>query len=1032
MNSLLRAMAPFLCFLALAVASTAGAAQVTATVKSPDNAAVADVYLAIAADDQPWTNPVHETTASAEGATWQVPAGTWRVIAVAPGFATAMSDAFTLPESGQRNVRINLQRLTPVRGFVTDETGHPIVGASVTRGGASDAELSALGERHQRANTVATTSGNGAFTALVPAGEPHALMVGAPGYSPAVVDAAQIAAPPAHVIVLARGASLRVNWTAGAGEREEKVSLLPIDAALPKGLTRERATTIWTRELADPTWQSLPTGTYQLVLRAGTTASNERVPAVLADIVLAPGDDRTLRLDLPAVRSAAEFAREVRVLVSGVSGASPHDRLRVSQWHGGSRVELKPELESVAGGILVKAPTQCAAGTILLIETNTSIGTVPLDTCEETQRLSLAPRAALVAHVTAPRGAALPRGGMLRVSGCSPERPAAAIPFALQGSRLEAATIAGCSEAALQLSGFTPHKLQGISTEAGASRNLGTIAFTKGAAAALRIRSARDAEPQAGVRVTAVRVRDLATTRNNLELDRLALATATTDAAGWTRMAGLPEEHVVFVMQAPERAYPQISEPYVLEAGEETLVDDLLLEVPSNVFVTVSLPEAIESAVELDRVELYASGHSHWPAAVPLRGLLSPAGAVVEDVPPGTWRVHAAGRLKNGFVIRAAETTVEVLPGVDANVTLNITDRLYRGRVTRGGVPVAGVLNLKPEERAGGRRAAVAPVAADGTFQVLLESDGLYSVRLQESTGGGVMLDRWIAFEDTEEEIEIELPVGRITGRVVDSAGAPVPNVLVSGTQQITTPSGSVFARNTADGRFVLESVAAGSWELVAESDAGRSEALVVAINEGDVEGVTLLLEPTSTIHVKATDVTGGPLPGTFIAAEFPGPRGPRNDLRTTDAHGQATFRVRKAEQATPVNLAVITADLRLSCALRRLDANQTIVIPQSTGEVRLTGREWRMREGVRRWLVSSAGCAVPFIGTRDERESDGESAKVFPRLAAGTWSFVETQNEEQHAAVMTGRAARLLPIKTFTVQPGRTTKVLLSGGSER
>jgi hypothetical protein len=808
------------------------------------------------------------------------------------------------------------------------------------------------------------------------------------------------------------------------------VSLLPVDAALPEGLTRERAAAMWTRDLADPRWEALPAGTYQLLLRSGTAISDERVPVGLADVVLAPGDDRTLRIALPPLQApAAKSAREVRVLVSQASAA---EELRVWQWRAGMFVALQPELENVAGEVLVQAKAQCGGGAMLLVESNALIGALPLDDCDATLRLALAPRATLTGQVTVPRGAALPQGGLLKVSGCPAHPAGVAIPFSLRDSQFEAATIAGCSDIALHVSGFAPQKVQRVSTDAGATRNLGTVALAKGAAVAARVRSARDAEPQSGVHVTAVRARDLAASRNHLDADRIGIATATTDAAGWVRMTGLPEEPVVFLLKARERAFAQVSEPYELAAGEETLIDDLRLEVPSNVLVTVSIPDTIDDALELDRVELYASGHSHWPAGVPLRGELSPSGATVEDVPPGTWRVHAAGRLKNGFVIHAAQTTIEVYSGVDLNVTLNITDRLYHGRVTRGGVPVPGVLNLKPEERAAGRRAAVAQVAADGTFQVLLERDGLYSARFQESNGGGVMLDRWITFENPEKEIAIDLPEGRITGRVVDSTGAPVPDVVVTGTRQIASPTGIIFARNTADGRFMLESVGSGTWELVAESDAGRSEPIVVAFDEGQLDSVTLLLEPTSTIAVKATDVTGGPVAGAFIAAEFPGPRGPSHDLRTTDTTGQATFRVRRSEQATPINIAIVTPDMRLSCALRRLDTGQTIVMPSSTGEVRLVGREWRSREGVRNWLVSSAGCAVPFIGTRDEREPDGGSAKVFPRLAAGTWSFVETHDQAQHVAIMTGRAAQLLPVKTFTVQPGRTTRVDLTGGSER
>jgi hypothetical protein len=1018
------------CLLLLA-APMVFAAQVTIRVTSAADALPHDVYLAIAADDQPWTRAAQETVAPAGSVTWQVPAGTWRALAIASGYAEGMSDAFTVADGVPLDVPIRLERLNHIDGFVTAQGGHPVGNAAVTRSGNETGQLTRLGEEHRRANSTATTSEKGAFTALIPRSGSHMLVVEARGYAPAIIDAATLAHPPQNVVSLTPGASLRVSWAADTVQRSEKVSLLPIDAALPTGLTRERAASMWTRPVAEARWDSLPAGTYQLVLRTGTSGSDAPPPAGLAEVVLAPGDDRVLRAELPAAPSAAAApARAIRIVVSD---APAGETLRLWQWRDGTREELHGQTGQVAGGTLLAVDARCGAGTVIVVESKSAIGSIsPDDDCGETRRLSLAPRADLTAQVTAPRGMAIPRGGVLHLAKCPGVPAAAAIPFSVTGGRIDAPAIAGCGEASLHFSGFVPLAVHGPIPDARAAKSLGALALVHGAAAALRVRSARDAEPQAGVRITAVRARDLAAARKELELERIGIGIATTDAAGWARISGLPEEHVVFVLQAPGRAFPQVSEPYELPAGEETLVDDLRLEVPSRVFVTVSVPKEIEGAVELDRVELYASGHSHWPAGVPLRGLLAPSGAVVEDVPHGTWRVNAAGRLKNGFVIKAAETTIDVLPGADANVTLNITDRLYHGRVRRGGAAVSGVLNLKPEQRAGGRRAAVAPVTADGRFEVLLEDDGLYSVRLQESTGGGVTLDRWIAFDDPEKEIAIELPDGRVTGRVVDSSGAPVPNVLVSGTQQVATPTGGVFARNTADGRFVLESVAAGNWELVAESDAGRSEPVVLAFDDGQLDGVTLLLEPTSTIRIHATDVAGGPVSGAFIAAEFLGARAPVNDLRTTNAQGLAQFRVTRAQQATPINLTVVTSDSRLSCALRRLDSDQTIVVPQSTGEVRLIGREWRAREGVRSWLVSSSGCAVPFIGTRDERESDGGTAKVFPRLAAGTWSFVETHTVEQHQALITGGAPRLMAIKTFTVQPGRTTTVLLPGGADR
>lgn len=161
-------------------------------------------------------------------------------------------------------------------------------------------------------------------------------------------------------------------------------------------------------------------------------------------------------------------------------------------------------------------------------------------------------------------------------------------------------------------------------------------------------------------------------------------------------------------------------------------MDDVLLEEPANVLVTVAVPDELREAVQLHDVELAPDGHNHWPRNAPIRALIMDWTAEVRDVPPGTWSVRASGRLKNGFALRLGERKIEVFAGIDQQVSLAIADTLFHGRVTHRGEPVKGVINLNAagELRA---RSAVAYLDDDGRFQVLLEQRGKYQANVQQA-----------------------------------------------------------------------------------------------------------------------------------------------------------------------------------------------------------------------------------------------------------------------------------------------------------
>jgi hypothetical protein len=815
-------------------------------------------------------------------------------------------------------------------------------------------------------------------------------------------------------------ASLRLRWT-GAKERPGNLSLLPVDVTLPEGLTRRRAIQHWTRPIAggEAAWSTLPAGTYRLVLR-----NDDALPPVeISEIVLAAGDDPVLQTELPPI-PVAEPERQpvpIRILVPDTS--SDAGSFVLSQWRWGGVHRLTATTERASGGRLLTTRVPCMPGSSVMLETGTAIGIAVLDgTCNDVLRIPLLPAAKVIARVTVPAGVRAPASASLRLAKCVTGRPEIEIPVAVQESRLRATVPAGCEEISFRAGGFVPVTIP-PPLKTGETRDLGAIALSPGAAVSVQVRSARDAEPRPGVRITAVRAHELATLRRDLDFDRIAVASGVTDSSGWARLEGLPEEKVVFLLRAQNRTLPQITEPYTLKPGEEAVLDDVTLEVPSTVFVNVVIPDALRDAVQLFAAELTPAGHSHWPQMSPITGELTASGAEIADVPPGKWNARVVGRLKNGFALSAASREIEVLSGVDQQVTLTITDTLFHGRVTHRGEPVTGVINLKPLHRG---RTAVANLAADGTFQVLLENPGSYTVFVQKKPeGAAATLDDPVSFEEPDREVRIELPEGRILGRVIDLTGASVKDVFVSATRQTAEPRATAGARGNADGRFVVDFLSPGQWAVTAESKNARSEPVMITAGGSDVEDVTLIVDPINEIVVRILDQNGVPIRDASVLAEFVPPRASESKVQASFTGGDGTLQFRLApwQQMTPANLVIRTRDGRLSCALRRLDADQTVSVPAAAGELRLVAPQWTGGPHDQGWLVSSEGCAVPFYAI-SEPEGTGETAMVFRRLAPGRWTYVRTRQLGELSAVLTGRGASLPAIRTFTVDAGKTTRI--------
>jgi hypothetical protein len=201
--------------------------------------------------------------------------------------------------------------------------------------------------------------------------------------------------------------------------------------------------------------------------------------------------------------------------------------------------------------------------------------------------------------------------------------------------------------------------------------------------------------------------------------------------------------------------------------------------------------------------------------------------------------------------------TVEV-PDVDAHSV----------EIAYGGVPVAGVVIDEVTEApiayaqvgALGTNDAhygTATTGADGKFQLDLEPD---EYALSAHASGYLAVERRVTVgTGAAGDVRLALAKGqKIAGKVVDAAGQPAGGVLV---RTLSAGQGTALAHSLADGSFAIESIAKGTYTLLAEGQG------TFAIRPGVTSGskdVVLSLQPGGRLAVTVTGPGGAPLAGAI------------------------------------------------------------------------------------------------------------------------------------------------------------------------
>ncbi len=134
----------------------------------------------------------------------------------------------------------------------------------------------------------------------------------------------------------------------------------------------------------------------------------------------------------------------------------------------------------------------------------------------------------------------------------------------------------------------------------------------------------------------------------------------------------------------------------------------------------------------------------------------------------------------------------------------------------------------------------------------------------------------------------VVVPLVSLSGRVIDSAGAPVPSALmcIEGSASV---AGLRRTRTDAGGRFQIDGLPAGTLSVTVDLCGDGPGTKLAVVRVPDVRTIELVLPSTGRLEGRVTDADGGPLPGEVVRIEIDGAVDTLTTA-TTDADGRYEF----------------------------------------------------------------------------------------------------------------------------------------------
>jgi hypothetical protein len=559
-----------------------------------------------------------------------------------------------------------------------------------------------------------------------------------------------------------------------------------------------------------------------------------------------------------------------------------------------------------------------------------------------------------------------------------------------------------------------------------------------GASLLLRVASGEDGRPLAGVRVEVI---------PEGEGDKAVYATfaggtasvppvahLVTDAQGWAKFSALPPG--TFLLRAvPPQGLATFSEPFSVLAGEETLLDDLVLPQPASAEVRIEGALSRLPAQAALTVEATGDETCGWRAnariAVPVdEGRI----ARFQELHPGPWVFRLLLDDGQGRRYELSRRTEEVPPGGMAAFSLAAGNLLFQGELTDRAEPVRAELRIrsrKEEENFG----VIAHTASqdDGSFGVFLKEAGTYDVEVLFPDGGRSRISR-VSFMDAERPVRLKVPDAGLGGVVVDAEEAPVADAEVYA-RRLSNEFGraaELQVRSGPDGTFQLDRMEPGEWALEARQGKGRSEVRKIQLSASEFhDRVSLVV--TEGLRIEGFLVAGGqPVAGVdgWVWCLWRSPQDPCGGALRTGAQGDFSLDLGPASPGVTVNLFFQAPGLPLA-AYRVPVAGKpiTLPLPPLGGRVRIVGeKEILAFESSRLMLVNEQGAILPLDTGRLGEAGGGsnQAERVLPSLAPGSWRLVAISSLAEGAQLFASGGVGLPALAAFQVQAGETVEVTL------
>ena len=228
----------------------------------------------------------------------------------------------------------------------------------------------------------------------------------------------------------------------------------------------------------------------------------------------------------------------------------------------------------------------------------------------------------------------------------------------------------------------------------------------------------------------------------------------------------------------------------------------------------------------------------------------------MEGAPSGTVRVSArTGAGFGGASKSAAPKTVELDAGGMAQVDIDFkSDTVIRGRIMRNGVPVANAQVMFIPRGAKSQTTASTSADANGHYEVSSLDNGTYSVQVVDMARLSPFATQYeVHGSDT---FDITIKTVTLRGRVVDATDTHPLNEATVDLRQATGQSlfGGGGGQTDSDGRFTIENVAAGTYQITADKAGYGHDARQITIGDSAPEDVQFQLSPSDGITVRAVD----------------------------------------------------------------------------------------------------------------------------------------------------------------------------------